>query len=363
MSSSTITTTNSLRHARRTILPTNFQTAATTTTRLSVATTTTATAQNEREVHRGRRGGRNNYHYDHSSMGTSTRLVLMLLEACPQAVSVRTKTGFKTKTPFHIACEANVDYVVLRAMLSINPALAVQPFNNSHNTYGHCDTEENPLQLLWKNNHLLPDGNRGVVKEKMALLLQAAHMGAVLVEYADADADADAACEDNFVLLNAACSVKCPRDYWALVLEEEADQIARLDEHGLLPLHYAVRNATAENKSYTQFVVNALLKTFPQAAAVTDESGRLPLHVACSIGLTWHKGGVQELTLGNTDALRTVDPLTKLVPFLQSAEHAISSRLHLSTTFELLLAAPEMVQPWKVTQSAACNNDWGHSRR
>jgi len=74
-------------------------------------------------------------------------------------------------------------------------------------------------------------------------------------------------------------------------------------------------------------------------------TGRVPLHVAVSDALmTWHKGGVRELTFACPDALRKRDPASQLVPFLASGVVADKSRLHLSTTYELLLAAPEMVQ-------------------
>lgn len=301
--------------------------------------------RNSTERNSSKRKGRNR---DEETMSTCTRLVLMLIEACPHAVSVRTKTGLKTKTPFHIACEADADYRVLRAMLLINPILAVQPFVRSSDIY--AASAENPLQLLWKNHHSQYSyhgstqqnvGNQEL-KDKMALLLHAAHYGTVQQFRPSLH---------SFRLLNAACSVRCPKDYVALVLRQHADQLVEKDEKGLLPLHYAVRNAEPDSPSYTQFIVQALLKAHPEAASVTDDRGRLPLHVAVGdVGLTWHKGGVQELCLQYPNALRTFDPLTGLLPFLQSAEHAINSRLHLSTTLELLLAAPEMVHPWKQKQ-------------
>jgi len=282
---------------------------------------------------------------------TSARLVLLLLEACPRAVSVRTKTGLKTKTPFHIACEADADFRVLKAMLLINPSLATQPFVQTSDVilYQHHNSMENPLQLLWKNSHHHYNAHGGDKprKDKMALLLEAAHMGSVVNNANWPDGSSKQS--RKFRLLNGACSIRCPRDYFALLLKENTDQLFQKDEFGLLPLHYAVQNAEElESQTYTQFVIGALLEACPEAAAVKDGHGRLPLHVAADVGLTWHKGGVQELTLGFTDALRTCDPRSGLVPFLQSAVHAIHSRLHLSTTLELLLAAPEMVHPGKI---------------
>jgi len=348
---------------RRSILPSTFDSASRSnyaSTRDATTVVTNDSSESRRSVVESRR--RNSQ--SSGPMCTSTRLVLLLIEACPSAVSVRTKTGFKNcfKTPFHIACEADADYRVLRAMLSIHPSLAVQPFVTSADVmllYQHHNAVENPLQLLWRNNHQHYNSSRSnisnhqghhhhgdkALKEKMALLLEAAHMGTV---HRSLDHDGN----PPFRLLNGACSVRCPRDYLALVLKDHADQICEKDERGLLPLHYAVRNAEGlESQTYTQFVIDSLLEACPEAAAVKDEHGRLPLHVAVGdVGLTWHKGGVQELALGYTDALRTFDPQSGLVPFLQSAVHAIHSRLHLSTTLELLLAAPEMVQPTQAAQ-------------
>jgi len=259
----------------------------------------------------------------------ATALILRLIQACPEAVSVRTHSGFKTKTPFHIACEADSDYQVLKVMLSINPKLATEPFVKT-DVYS---VTENPLQLLWKHKNHPVETNA-----KMALLLKAAHYGTVRTLPEGRP----------FRILNATCSVRCPRDYFSQILHENITQVAQADENGLYPLHYAVKNALADSQSYTQFVVECLLDACPKAASIPDKEGRLPLHVAVLDTLmTWHKGGVRELTYSYPNALRKADPSSGLVPFLASAEAATKSRLHLSTTYELLLAAPEMVQAWR----------------
>lgn len=268
------------------------------------------------------------------SDANSTALILRLIEACPAAVSVRTQSGFKTKTPFHIACEADAEYLVLMAMLTINPRLATEPYVKK-DIYA---VVENPLQLLWKNhNHSTSNASsQKQTKEKMALLLKAAHYGTVR----------PLAPGRSFRLLNAACSVRCPRDYFTRILKEHLDQVGQADENGMLPLHYAVCHATADSQAYTQYVIEALLEACPASASIPDATGRMPLHVAVTSDalLTWHKGGVRELTFSCPNALRKRDPVTNFVPFLASALQANKTRLHLSTTFELLLAAPEMVQ-------------------
>lgn len=387
-----------------------------------------------------------------------TALILRLIKACPTAVSIRTQGVSKSKTPFHIACEADADYSVLEAMLRINPALSTEPWvqKDVYNTVA-----ENPLSVLWKQYSYHAAGSiatttssssaqhhhhhhyRIRTKQKMALLLQAAYCKSVNNNYHhhhhhrpvvvgptsnsvttttldqspshivastisspydddyhyyhqqyhhqqylhirnqqqqqqhqqqqqqqqhfrqvspttadEPDTFHDSACR-SFRLLNAACCVRCPRDYFSQVLSEASlRDIYEPDEDGLLPLHYAVQHAHADSQPYTQFVVESLLHVAPHAAAATDPLGRLPLHMAVSDTLlTWHKGGVKELVWSYPSALRQIDPVTGLVPFLASATAATQSRLHLSTTYELLLAAPEMVHPWKWMKPNSHNND------
>lgn len=279
------------------------------------------------------RGGQQHGPQDYSYNG-GTELVLLLLKHCPDAVSMRTQTGIKAgKTPFHIACEANADWRVLRAMLLINPGLATEPYVKK-DVYS---VAEHPLQLLWNNNNNTATTTTATTThDKMALLLRAAHYGTV----------DDAFHQGHPVrLLNAACSVRCPQDYFLQLLEQHADQVRELDERNLLPLHYAVEHASVESQAYSQFVIESLLKLYPEAASVENEEGRLPLHVALMDSkLTWHKGGVQEIVFAYPDALRAKDPLYQLPPFLASAFHAIKSRLHLSTSFELLRTAPDVIE-------------------
>mmetsp|Transcript_17685 Transcript_17685/g.33277 ORF Transcript_17685/g.33277 Transcript_17685/m.33277 type:complete len:350 (+) Transcript_17685:141-1190(+) len=256
----------------------------------------------------------------------SADLMLQLLDACPQAVSLRTKSGFKSKTPFHIACEADASYRVLKAMLSIDPRLAVQPFVPQEEQHCSYATFENPLQLLWRHEPRTVE-----TFGKMALLLQAAYCGTVNRQ------------RRGFCLINAVCTVRCPTDYAAQILQQSA--VDRPDARGLLPLHYAVAQARRTPPHYTHFIIQHLLRKAPETAAVPDKHGRLPLHVAVGdVGLTWHKGGVRELSYTYTAALRCPDPRTGLVPALQSAVRATESKLHLSTTLELLLMAPDVCQ-------------------
>jgi hypothetical protein len=271
----------------------------------------------------------------------STSLALQLIRACPSAVSVKT-SGFKTKTPFAIACEADADYSVLKAMLKINPSLSSEPFIKRDAYSDSYTVAEYPLQVLWKNRS-------AETEAKMALLLRAAHMNQVDDrDAADSRKFSNSSTARPFHILHAACSVRCPRDYFLQILRLHPDQVNTPDAFGLYPLHYAVRYASRSDVSaYMQFVIEALLEQSSAATNVADADGRLPLHIAIENNGTWHKSGIRELVYANPNALRQADPLHGLLPFIASAESAAKSRLHLSTTFELLLAAPEMVMAGK----------------
>ena len=282
---------------------------------------------------------------------SNTELVLQLIQACPKAVSIRMTNGFKAKTPFHISCEVDASMEILRAMLRVDPSLATE-------SYGVQDVysiTESPLHLLWnattKSNGHNSAGNANQLRlseEKMELLLRAAYCGTVQ-EGNDNDRH-----HPPFRLLNATCSIRCPKDYVSRVLQTHAAEIRQIDQQGYLPLHYVIENAQEDSPSYTRFLLEHLLEEYPTAASVpfggtsSQNTSLLPLHVILTDrAMTWDKGGVQLLTMAYTDALRIPDPRNHLVPFLASAVHATKSRLHLSTTLELLLAAPEMIAPPK----------------
>ena len=262
----------------------------------------------------------------------SSSLILLLIDSCPSSVNVRARTGFRSKTAFHIACDANTDYRVLDRMLEIQPSLSLEPFCASVYSYS-----ENPLQILWK--HYKPHrSHRGAINSdldrKMELLLKAAMR-----------ATTSAAPQPRtFRLINAVCSIPCPLSYVTRVFDRHREDICSPDEDGRYALHYAVLHAQKDNQTYTQFIVERLVQIFPQAARIPDTQnhGRLPLQTL-ALSMTWHKGGLKELCYSYTDVLRRPDPLLGLVPFQASALSGDQSRLYLSTTYELLRTAPEMV--------------------
>ena len=271
-------------------------------------------------------------------------LVLKLIDACPEAVTMRLQTGYKAKTPFHIACETNADIRVLRAILRVAPSLATQSYykKDSGDRTRHTKVNETALELLW--NAQLKDQRPSSLEEslaKMEPLLRAAFCGTIM--------DGDTFASGPFPIVCAACHVRCPRAYLSHILTIHSRNIAIPNpETGLLPLHYAILSADeADQTAYTGTLIEWLVEEYPQAALVPFRPGShvMPLHVLIvDRGMTWHKGGVQPLALAATEVLTIADPRSGLVPALESAIYAYLSRIHLSTTYELLRLAPEVLQ-------------------
>lgn len=236
-------------------------------------------------------------------------IILDLIHACPSAVSKRRESGFARETPLGMACIACADISVLEAMLRVDPSLATPK------TYSTpC-----PLQLL---------GSCGL-KDHVALLLLTAYFGHVVEDRRS-------------FLLHAACFQRIPRDCFNLVLQNNLDQIMEQDHLGNLPLHYALSQQNHTAAAFTEYVVLSLLEHAPEAAEIPNREGRLAVHCALDHQLlTWYKGGLCHVA---PRSLLVRDPRTALYPFQMAAIHANQSRLGLSTLYEILRAAPEVLQ-------------------
>lgn len=279
----------------------------------------------------------------HGAAGSNEEgLILRLIRARPEAVGRELQRGLLSKTPFHLACEANASAAVLEAMLRVRPALATTPYVQ----ISRHSPLEFPLTILWTAIQARGGGDDW---SKMELLLRAATAVplSLVTDYGRGS---------EFEVLRAACQINpCPRDYISLLIQRHANRLSWSDDRSCLPLHYAVQSAVADSQPYTEFLVEALLERYPDAASVPFSCPNtgparpcgslvLPLHfLIYDRCMTWHRGGIKALVYAYPEALRVRDPRNGLVPFLESAVHATKSRLHLSTTYELLRRAPEVI--------------------
>ena len=283
----------------------------------------------------------------------NSKLLLTLIQACPYAVACKEGRSQMQRTPFHICLMANAPEPILRAMLEIDPSLALQRCRRELFGYYHDESRSppnmSPLQVLW-NTH-------GVAAmSKLELVLTTVFTGKVV------DGDGD-------FVLHAACYQPCPDELFLHILNKYPEQAMQVDQKGNLPLHYAVAHASIErmerynwdavmrNKHavneqvrtgpYANYIVEQLLQTCPQAASKKNGQGQLALHAAVSNPhVTWNQTVMDQLIMAYPEALQTCDAAHGLYPALAAAASVAhsSSRLNLSATYQLLRAAPEIVK-------------------
>lgn len=222
-----------------------------------------------------------------SGVPRSTDLALVLIRADPKCVRVR--QGPWKYTPFHIACDADADIVVLHAMLQACPDLAANMTKNYRT----------PMEILLRRNGWEIDGP---ALEKVALILLTNFKGRV---------------EDPLPihqLVHAVCCYPRPLTFLTRIMKLFPEQVSQPDHDGFLPLHYAVKNVGVWDNSeepfvHSNFVFQKLMKVVRAAP----------------------------------QALMTLDPSDGLYPVLMSAVRADQCTIHLSVTYQLLLAAPQIM--------------------
>jgi hypothetical protein len=266
----------------------------------------------------------------------SPQMALTLIRAFPEVCTMwaRSETGalwdhIVIKTPLHLACEANADIMVLKAMLQVDPTLASQitgEYTSAENMGQHTREQKSPADLLWAA------AANGTSVYKMALLLLTQFEGRVVDPL------------PMHHLLHAACSGKCPWECFDRILEGYSAQASQRDDRGNFPLHYAVQNSSLLFQECTYPSV------FHRSPGVVDLTSllsirrhhRLGQH-SVSVTLKLNTGIIEKVVAANPEALHALDAETGLPPALLAATKSGTSQHYLSVTFDLLLAAPDLV--------------------
>jgi hypothetical protein len=259
-------------------------------------------------------------------------MALTLIRASPQVCRETCRGGFGDrndprvdKTVFHVACEANADIIVLKAILREDPTMASQAtvpvwvwldrlstvnlnslamsYLDSQSTFGglnKMEIMEISRMATRTPKDVLEAHNDESSLDKVALLLLTQFKGRFVDPL------------PMHHLLHAACSVACPWACLDRILEEYSAQASQKDDRGNLPLHYAVQNWWNNDDNVAN--VKKILKVNPEALVALDGETRLPPALLLAAATNSHKSMIMS------------DNLSQL-----------------SLTFELLLAAPEIV--------------------
>jgi len=127
-----------------------------------------------------------------------------------------------------------------------------------------------------------------------------------------------------FYHLHAALSCGSSASVLKVVLERFGDnEIRQINCQGQLPLHVAMSNTTTDEA--IDVVLKDILGSYPEAATVRDNKGRLPLHVALE----------SQANFRLTHALLEVYPISKVEPCqTRDARYVDKAPLWMATTFD-----------------------------
>ena len=308
----------------------------------------------------------NPLHITCSSLHASVHVLRVLLEfGCYEQFSMRDLDG---DTPLHAACRCGAPMEVMEILLRHYPA-AVRVRDYEGLT---------PLLRLWVRYFvILGDDVINSVQSVADLngeLLGAWRKTELLLRCAYLHNLSSNSNARFFSMLHAAAAVDCPRPIVKIAARVLPHLLHVRDDDGRTPLMvacdapvYKVRDLSDEGFSLEHVVygdnpvevmetddvelsghatvIEILLQNnhsgASHGAAVTDPSGRLPLHIALNAGKRWHQG-VRDLVECYPDSVKVADQSSKLFPFQLAA-----SKADLSTCYELLRCHPDLVKAFR----------------
>ena len=256
--------------------------------------------------------------------GASSAVVEALLKVHPQAITVQDKYG---RSPLYHAVDKTSSVHVLCALIRADPAMITTPClpTEPKKTFRHDShpwEHRTPLYVAWAtalSDHQTRVKKAGRQWEKAQLLLNAA--------YAHRDS------QTVYRMLHAAVAfdMYLPKDVLLFAMELYPELLKeKEDVCGRLPISIAAASRHSSSQRSKEILL-LLLQHFPQAASVSDSSGRSPLALALDSGKSWDSG-VALLFEAAPDLLHRRDVTTRLPPALLSASSTLVIENKLSNT-------------------------------
>lgn len=213
-------------------------------------------------------------------------IILALVEACPEAVSLRNMLG---EVALHVACFLKSSLEIVQQLVQEYPeGVFVQDDDGMIPLHDACMKSDSSLEVV---EFLIEKHPEGVRSQDVTLRLPlhcAAETGAPLEvvhylveEYGDAVTVKD---EDGNLPLHKVCSSGASHGVVRMLLDRYNAEECRhsglsiANDDGRLPLHCYSVNAVGIGAVTLQH----LMEIYPEAVHVCDRRGMLPLHGACS---------------------------------------------------------------------------------
>lgn len=192
---------------------------------------------------------------------------------------------------------------------------------------GNANDGDKPLALLYRRftrqfdiseKFFAGDNSRPqVVEHRRKYKLAAGNTWKIielLLRPESTSSDDSASQSREWFIVHRAIQVDTPPDLLRYIVETNSEELAKVDEHGNLPLHYAAKSQPPKGDKracfpefHTKYVVDELLYKFPEGAAMQDAQGNFPLTLAVNSGKQWIGGGVKSLYDAHPEALKQID--------------------------------------------------------
>lgn len=142
----------------------------------------------------------------------------------------------------------------------------------------------------------------------------------------------------NYVL-HGLMDLKAPLNCMKMAIKINPSWASYADVDGNYPLHHVVIRRPFRVKDVE--LIRFLLLAYPTAAAMANNAGDAPIHIAIRNRMMWEEG-LGDIVHADVDVLGVPDAQSGLYPFLLSA--TLSGRVAVNTTYHLLLAKPYLVK-------------------
>jgi ankyrin repeat protein len=265
-----------------------------------------------------------------------------LLQAYPDATMALDNDGW---TPLHTSCYFDASHEIVERLLQAN-LMAVYKYDNEGRLPLHLIHEvisyrwgSEVREVLHSENitdieKILNDEDLLRVRLKFKLLVKAAYHGSIENPLPGGKV---------WRPLHACAGVdRCPVSFMELATKGNAHLLKEPDEDGNLPLHIAASNRNFTDDKRERFnSVAYLVSEYPEAAAVKNDKGDLPLHLAVRSGKYWEKG-VESIYRAYPGAVLERDSVFGLYVFKVAAIVGEGSMESLTTCYHLLKAFPEL---------------------
>jgi len=119
----------------------------------------------------------------------------------------------------------------------------------------------------------------------------------------------------DFYIVHSAVKMECPPALIRYIIETRPGEVSKTDEMGRLPLHIAAittpLSSSDDNRNkggnyHSKFIIEELLRTYPEGASCADKNGKLPLQLAIESGKFWIGGGVKSIYNAFPEAMQNV---------------------------------------------------------